>query len=693
MKVLIVDDNANDRKLLRLNLERHGCEIVIEACDGQEGLDMARAHRPELIISDALMPRLDGFQLLRMIKMNEELRTIPFVFYSAVYTGLKDEELALRLGAEAFISKPKEPEEFWKEISAVLENLARGQLKALHHAPLDEELECLRGYSRIVATKLEEKVRELEASLAKSKAEEEELIKLSSTIEQSPVTIVITDAKGDIEFVNPKFTQLTGYLPEEVIGRNPRIMKSGETSPEEYKSLWRTISAGNVWHGEFQNKKKSGALFREYATIAPVRNSEGTITHYIAIKEDITEKRKLEEQLRQSQKMEAIGQIAGGVAHDFNNLLQVITTYGFLIQRQLKECGLPLTFAEELMAATHRAGELTNSLLTFSRKQALNPKPLNLNQILTDSRKLLQRVIGEDIAFEIIPAPCELIVRADEGGMHQVLMNLATNARDAMPGGGRLTYSIEKVMADEAFIIHHSDVSGEFALISVTDTGDGIAQEDLQRIFEPFFTTKQPGKGTGLGLAIIYGIIHQHNGFIEVDSVKGNGTTFRIYLPLLPALTETNQKETELEIPQGSGTILLVEDEAMVRRSLKSVISSYGYSVLEAAAGEEAVKIFRENAGKVDLVILDMIMPGKNGWETLQEIRTIKSDTRHIFLSGYTADILESKGIEETGDFLIMKPVNPPLLLEAIRKLLNPVLIENHGISADKAEKRLYPLG
>lgn len=671
MKVLIVDDNADDRKLLRLNLERHGCETVIEARDGREGLELAAVHHTDLIISDALMPRMDGFQFLRKIKTDETLKNVPFVFFSAVYTGLKDEELALRLGAEAFISKPKEPEEFWKELSAVLENLASGELKALNHDPLDEELEYLREYSRIVATKLEEKIRELEASLTKSKAEEEELIKLSSAIEQSPVTIVITDAKGDIEFVNPKFTQLTGYLPEEVIGMNPRILKSGETSPEEYKSLWRTISAGNVWHGEFQNKKKSGALFREYATIAPVRNSEGTITHYIAIKEDITEKRKLEDQLRQAQKMEAIGQIAGGVAHDFNNLLQVISADVFLIQRQLKECGQPLTFTDELMAATRRAGELTSGLLTFSRRQALNPKPVDLNQILTESRKLLKRVIGEDITFEIIPAAYELIVRADEGGLHQVLMNLATNARDAMPGGGSLTFSIEKVMADDALIIRHSDVSGEFALISVTDTGDGIAQEDLQRIFEPFYSTKQLGKGTGLGLAIVYGIIQQHNGFIEVDSVKWKGTSFRIYLPLLIDQTDAYKREAEIEIPRGSGTILLVEDDLMVRNSLQAVISSCGYSVLEAADGEEAVKVFRENVGTVDLVILDMIMPKKNGWETLEEIRSIKPEIKNIFLSGYTADILDSKGINDRGEILIMKPVNPPLLLEAIRNLLD----------------------
>ena len=508
--------------------------------------------------------------------------------------------------------------------------------------------------------------------ITERKRAEEELLKLSFAIEQSPVTIIITDAQGDIEFVNPKFTELTGYLPEEALGKNPRILKSGDTPPEEYQALWKTITSGKVWHGEFLNRKKSGELFREYATIAPVRNSAGTITHYIAIKEDITERRKLEDQLRQAQKMEAIGQLAGGVAHDFNNLLQVITTYAFLIQKHLKKHNQPLTFVDEQMVAIRRAVDLTSALLTFSRKQTLNPKRVDLNRILIESQKFLKRVIGEDIVFEMVPATDEIIVRADDSAMHQVLMNLTTNARDAMPRGGRLTISIEKRRPGADFLLRNGCVGAEFfALMTVTDTGEGIAPEDLQRIFEPFFTTKETGKGTGLGLAIIYGIIRQHNGFMEVDSVQGKGASFRIYLPLLLEHADTDQSETMEEAAHGSETILLVEDELLVRNSLQSVLGSCGYSVLEAADGEDAVKIFRENAGRVDLVIIDMIMPKKNGWEALQEIRMIKAEIKCIFLSGYTSDILESKGIEEGAEVLIMKPVNPQLLLETIRKLLN----------------------
>lgn len=513
--------------------------------------------------------------------------------------------------------------------------------------------------------------------ITERKRAEEELLKLSSAIEQSPVTIIITDAQGNIEVVNPRFTELTGYLPEEALGKNPRILKSGITSPEEYNALWDTITSGKVWHGEFHNKKKNGEFFRECATIAPVKNREGTITHFIAIKEDITEKKKLEDQLRQAQKMEAIGQLAGGVAHDFNNLLQVITTYNFLLQKHLQRHNQPLDFVDEQMVAIRRAVELTGALLTFSRKRTLQPRPVDLNRILLESQKLLKRMIGEDIVFEMTPATCEMMVQADDGAMHQVLMNLVMNARDAMPTGGRLTISVERWRPDADFILRNGcKDAAVFALMTVTDSGVGIAPEDLQRIFEPFFTTKEPGKGTGLGLAIIYGIIRQHNGCIEVDSQRGQGTSFRIYLPLLiaPAAAAAEQSERLVEGLPGSETILLVEDELLVRSSLHAVISSYGYSVLEAGDGEEAIRIFRENAGTVDLVIIDMIMPKKNGWETLQEIRTINPEIRSIFLSGYTSDILESKGLEEGTELLIMKPVNPPLLLDAIRKLLNKTL-------------------
>ncbi|HTY20499.1 MAG TPA: response regulator, partial [Geobacteraceae bacterium] len=251
MKILIVDDNNNERKLLRLIFERNGYQSIIEAGDGMEGIEKARAIIPDIIVSDALMPRMDGFQFLWAIKIDEHLRNIPFVFYTAVYTGLKDEELAFRLGAEGFIPRPKEPDEFWREMSAILENIATGRRNPPSLHILAEEKEYLRKYSEMVAGKLEEKVRELEDTLVHRRKAEEELQKLSLAVNQSPVSIVITDLNGNIEFVNPKYCHISGYSQEEMIGRNPRILKSGETSPEDYERLWATITSGKVWHGEF----------------------------------------------------------------------------------------------------------------------------------------------------------------------------------------------------------------------------------------------------------------------------------------------------------------------------------------------------------------------------------------------------------------------------------------------------------
>ncbi|MGD0844322.1 MAG: PAS domain S-box protein, partial [Geobacteraceae bacterium] len=522
MNILIVDDNASDRKLLRLIFERYGYHSIIEAGDGLEGIDMARAMRPDLIISDALMPRMDGFQFLRTLKMVKDLRKIPFVFYSAVYTGLKEEELAFRLGAEGFIIRPKEPDEFWRAMSPLLENIAAGRRKPHPPELLTEEREYLRKYSEVVAGKLEEKVRELEETLARRKKAEEELIKLSHAVEQSPVSIIITDLNGNIEFVNPKFSQITGYSPEEVIGRNPRILKSGETPPEDYQRLWAAVTSGKVWHGEFHNKRKNGKLFWESATISPVKNLQGTTTHYMAIKEDITESKRLEEQLLHAQKMEAVGTLAGGIAHDFNNILTAIMGYSSILKIRMPKGDPLLTNVTQIQAAAERAAGLTRSLLAFSRKQLIDTKVIDLNDVVNGIRNMLHRLIREDIELRIVPMEQGVLVLADVGQLEQVLLNLTTNACDAMEIGGSITITtgvadLEKELGDADCFVE----PGRYALLTFADTGAGMEEGTRQRIFDPFFTTKDIGKGTGLGLAICYGIIKQHGGYIECRSEPG----------------------------------------------------------------------------------------------------------------------------------------------------------------------------
>ena len=673
MKVLIVDDNANDRELLRINLERHGCEVVIEACNGQEGFDLTKAQRPDLIVSDAMMPILDGYDFLRLVKMDEDLKLIPFVFYSSVYTGQKDEELATRLGAEAFIPKPKEPEEFWQKISVILQRVAAGRVKIPSSEPINEEGEYLREYSGVVTAKLAEKVRELEESLARLRKGEEELLKLSAAIEQSPVTIVITDIRGTIEFVNPKFTQMTGYSSEEAIGLNPRIMKSGETSPAEYKKLWATIRSGNVWRGEFHNRKKNGELFWEYATIAPVQNREGAITHFIAIKEDITERRELEAQLRQSQKMEAIGLLAGGIAHDFNNMLMAIIGYGSILQMKIKGDDPLRSNVEKMLAAADRAAGLTKSLLTFSRKQEIHLQPVNLNAIIRKAESFLARVIGENIKLQMIFREDPLNVNADSGQIEQVLMNLTTNARDAMPNGGTLLIRTGAVEIGQEYIKAHGyGEAGSYVLVSVTDNGAGMDEATVERLFEPFFTTKEVGKGTGLGLPIVYGIIKQHGGYIDVSSTPGSGTTFQLYLPLL----KNGEVVEDMNFPppllhDETETILLAEDEAEIRKLEKEVLTEFGYTVIEAVDGEDAVSKFREHRDRINLLLFDLIMPNKSGKEAYDEIRALGSEVRAIFISGYPPDVVrENNNLAEEVE-LIMKPVSPQNLLRKIREVLD----------------------
>ncbi|HEY6837980.1 MAG TPA: response regulator, partial [Geobacteraceae bacterium] len=642
---------------------------VIEARDGREGLDMARAQLPDLIISDALMPRMDGFEFLREVKNDEALKEIPFVFHSSVYTGSRDEDLASSLGAEAFISKPKEPEEFWAEIAAVMQRLAAGASKPPPSEMKEREREYLREHTEVVAAKLEQKVKELEEALSRASEAEAALRKFSLAVEQSPLSIVITDSSGTIEFVNPKFTQMTGYEPAEVVGRNTRILKSGETPPETYENLWSTITSGNVWEGEFHNRKKTGELFWEAATISPLKNSEGIITHFIALKEDITAQKKLEQQLRHAQKMEAVGTLAGGVAHDFNNILTAIIGFGSLLDMKMAE-GDPLRpHVTQLLAAADRATNLTRSLLAFGRSQATETKRMDLNEIVTGMERMLRRILREDIELRIHLCQEDLPVRVDVGQIEQVLMNLTANARDAICGVGAITVATGVTELDEEFRrIHGYGEPGSYALITFADSGSGMDEKTRLRIFEPFFTTKDVGKGTGLGLSICYGIVKQHGGYINCYSEPGMGTTFRIYLPLTPESAAQKKALVEVLPRGGTETILLAEDDPTVRSLTTSMLAEFGYTVIEAQDGEEAVARFSEHSTAINLCLFDAIMPKKSGWEAYGEIRKMCPDAKVLFVSGYQAE--QTSQVTGGADF-IAKPVSPRVLLGKVREVLD----------------------
>jgi signal transduction histidine kinase len=390
------------------------------------------------------------------------------------------------------------------------------------------------------------------------------------------------------------------------------------------------------------------------------------------IKKETAEKKKLEEMLLHSQKMEAIGQLAGGIAHDFNNMLSAIIGFGGLINMNMSDDDPNRTYLKEILAAGERASHLTQGLLTFSRKQIINPKPVSLNEIIRSIEKLLKRIIREDIELKTILADRDLTVMADPGQIEQVLMNLTTNARDAMPHGGILTISTELIRLDNEFIKTHGyGETREYALISVSDTGMGMDEKTKERIFEPFFTTKELGKGTGLGLAIVYGIIKQHNGYINCYSEPCKGTTFRIYMPLISPEFEKIQPAAVPELKGGSETVLVAEDDTVIRKLTRSVLERFGYKVIEAFDGEDAIRKFMDNKNRIHILLFDVIMPKKNGKEAYEEIKKIRPDIKSIFISGYTADIIHEKGILDEGMNFISKPVSPRDILRKVREVLD----------------------
>jgi signal transduction histidine kinase/ActR/RegA family two-component response regulator len=404
-------------------------------------------------------------------------------------------------------------------------------------------------------------------------------------------------------------------------------------------------------------------------TYSPIED-HGVVDRIACVVKDITEQKQLQERLRQSQKMEAIGTLAGGIAHDFNNILTVISGYACLIQLSGEEKGEAATMAGEILTSVERAAEMTRGLLAFSRKQQVNLAPLDLNSVVTGLNKSLSRLINEDIEVSVRLAQAPLYAMADKGQLEQVLINLAVNARDAMPEGGALLIATEgiELSAEEADLL--GSAPGNYGVITVSDNGVGINDKIRERVFEPFFTTKEVGKGTGLGLSMGYGIVKKHNGIIKMQSEPGVGTTFRIYLPLCRPQTEEAEGGGTCERITGSETILLVEDDEAIRTMIRRLLEQRGYRVLTAGNGEDALRVFREHQGLIQLLITDVIMPRMNGRELHQQICTLHPHLPTIFMSGYPADVMTRKGFSEQIVNYLSKPINCEELFAKIRDVL-----------------------
>jgi PAS domain S-box-containing protein len=495
---------------------------------------------------------------------------------------------------------------------------------------------------------------------------------LSAVIEQMAESVVISDKQGQIIYVNPAFEQLTGYSRAEAVGCNPRILKSGRQPDGLYQELWQTISTGRIWYGQFVNKKKDGSFFTEEATITPIRDKQGQVVNYVAVKRDVTRELQLEEQYHQSQKMEAIGLLAGGIAHDFNNLLTAINGFAELMQLKLAPDSPGQELAGKILRAGHRAADLVRQLLAFSRRQIVEPRVVDLNALVGDVEKILGRLIGEHIRFETILAADLGLIQADPNQLEQIILNLVVNARDAMPDGGHLTIETANVVLDADDMAKHFELEpGEYVMLTVSDTGCGMSDDVKARIFEPFFTTKEMGKGTGLGLATVFGIVKQNKGYIWVYSEARQGTSFKIYLPrVAQASLRPSHPHRPEPLPRGSETILLVEDEQTVRELAAEMLRGQGYQVLEAKDGFEALGLADELNGDLNLLVTDVIMPKMNGRELADKIAETQPNLKILFVSGYTDEMIARHGVLEAGVEFIQKPFTSASLANKVHQLL-----------------------
>ena len=516
--------------------------------------------------------------------------------------------------------------------------------------------------------------------ITERKRAEKERERLLTAIEQTDDMVIITAPDGEIQYVNPAFEAVTGYTPADVLGQNLRVLKSGKQDQAFYRDLWKTLASGKAWKGRMVNKRKDGTLYTEESTISPVTDSAGRIVNFVSVKRDITkhlriskEKDGLAEQLQQAQKMESVGRLAGGVAHDFNNMLSIIIGYAELAMEKVEPTEPLYSDLMDILNAAKRSSDITRQLLAFARQQTTTPKILDLNVNIESMLKMLRRLIGEDIDLSWLPGADLWPVKIDPSQVDQILANFCVNARDAMKGVGKLTIETGNTSFDEEYCAYHAGfIPGRFVLLAVSDTGNGMAPEILDKIFEPFFTTKNLHRGTGLGLSTVYGIVKQNNGFINVYSEPEKGTTFKIYLPQYMGQIVEGRRESTEEIPLSQGeTILVVEDDASILKLSERMLKKIGYTVLSANSPGKAIELTREHADEINLLLTDVVMPEMNGRELSEQLKKQCSNLKTLFMSGYTANVIAHRGVLEEGIHFIAKPLSIKELAIKVRETLD----------------------
>lgn len=502
--------------------------------------------------------------------------------------------------------------------------------------------------------------------------EREQLFRLIS--ENAADMIAVVDTNGKRLYNSPAYERILGYTQEELASTSPleQVHPDDRAKVEEAAKEAR---AGGVGRSiEYRMRHKNGTWRQMESTANTVCNAQGKVESLIIVNRDITDRRHLEEQFRQAQKMEAVGRLSGGVAHDFNNLLGVIIGYSEFLQERLDVSDPLRASVEEILKAGKRAASLTRQLLAFSRQQVLDPKVLDLRVAVADMEKLLQRLIGEDIELTTVLDPQLGKVKADQGQLEQVIMNLAVNARDAMPQGGKLTIHLENTVLDQDYVRRYPYpvLPGPYVLLRVGDTGTGMDAETKARAFEPFFTTKEKGKGTGLGLSTVYGVVKQSGGYIDVESALGAGTTFKIFLPRVHQEVAAERQHVDASATgRGNETILIAEDETSLRTLTSSTLEMSGYKVLQAKDGFEALEVSRKHDGAIDLLLTDIVMPGMGGRALAEELGRERKEMRIVYMSGYTGQAVGSQGPVEPGSFYLHKPFTRQALMQKIRDALD----------------------
>jgi len=734
MKILIAEDNAFSRTLLKKTLSKAGYEVEA-AENGDVAWDILQQDDPpKLALLDWMMPGISGIELCRRIR---EIDT-PIPVYMILLTAKSDKEDVLEgfaAGADDFIKKPFDSGELLARIQ-VGRRLVEQQ--ALLYCLIDSipdpiymkdnrglYLGCNKAYARFVGTETDYicgrkaseilsedlakdshmedlrvlasgisvesegwteaadgsnvyhetvKIPYLESAagstgmiglsrdLTRRMEMEQEMHRLAVAVEQSSESIMITDTGGVIQYVNSAFESSSGYTHEEAVGQKPDFLKSGKQSAQFFDELWATISAGKTWSGEFVNKTKDGDLYIEESVIYPIRGKGDQMINYVAIGRDITHEKEIEKHLRQQQKMNAIGELAGGVSHDFNNILTAILGYVALCMNTVEEDSKVYGYLKEIVKAGDRATKLVRQILTFSRQEEQEFHALELQPILEDSLSMCQTTMKKNILVEQeIDSSCGPIL-GDTTQLQQVMINLFTNASHALTKekGGTLRVQLNQMEIgsrdDEELVVDLEP--GQYACMTVEDTGCGMPPEVVERIFEPYFTTKKKGEGTGFGLSIVHGIVRKHRGLIDVESEEGVGTTFNVYFPILQENVESQQEDARMASVESDGCVLFVDDDEAILSMGREMLESFGYSVVTATNGRRALETFKLNPQGFDVLVTDYSMPEINGHELIQQALQIRKDIPTILCSGYMEKI-EGEDLCELGHAAYMaKPID-----------------------------------